>query len=264
MNWISFIFFSISFLASIIGAICGIGGGVIMKPVMDAFHILSVSTISFLSGCTVLAMSSYSVIKGKLSGDSVIDMKLGTPIAIGASLGGLAGKIMFETVAAQFADKEMVGAVQASVLLAVTLLTFVYTIKKAGIRTLRLRNPVVCAIIGLVLGIFSSFLGIGGGPINLMILSYCFSMQTKEAAQNSLYIIVFSQITSLLKTILTNSVPEFGILMLILMVAGGILGGICGRRFNKNLSSQAVDKLFLISMGIIILINIYNIWSFAS
>ena len=33
----TFIFLTISFLASTVGAICGIGGGVIIKPVLDAF-----------------------------------------------------------------------------------------------------------------------------------------------------------------------------------------------------------------------------------
>ena len=52
--------FLICFLASIIGAICGVGGGVIIKPVVDAFGLLTISQASFLSGCTVLAMSAYS------------------------------------------------------------------------------------------------------------------------------------------------------------------------------------------------------------
>ena len=43
------IFCLICFFASIIGAICGIGGSVIIKPVLDAFGIMDVATISFLS-----------------------------------------------------------------------------------------------------------------------------------------------------------------------------------------------------------------------
>ena len=43
------IFFLVSLLASVVGAICGIGGGVIIKPVLDLLHLESVSTISFLS-----------------------------------------------------------------------------------------------------------------------------------------------------------------------------------------------------------------------
>ena len=31
------VFLAVSFLASIVGAVCGIGGGVIIKPVLDAF-----------------------------------------------------------------------------------------------------------------------------------------------------------------------------------------------------------------------------------
>ena len=42
------LFFLICFFASVIGAICGIGGGVIIKPVLDAFQMMDVSTISFL------------------------------------------------------------------------------------------------------------------------------------------------------------------------------------------------------------------------
>ena len=53
----SMVAFLVSFLASTAGAICGIGGGVIIKPVLDLFQMASVSTISFLSGCTVLSMS---------------------------------------------------------------------------------------------------------------------------------------------------------------------------------------------------------------
>ena len=53
----------IAFGASVVGAICGIGGGVIIKPLLDAFGIAGVAEISFLSGCTVLSMSCYSVVK---------------------------------------------------------------------------------------------------------------------------------------------------------------------------------------------------------
>ena len=57
----SSLYFIVCFVASVAGAICGIGGGVIVKPVLDVFGWDSVSTISFLSGCMVLTMSCYSV-----------------------------------------------------------------------------------------------------------------------------------------------------------------------------------------------------------
>ena len=121
-----------------------------------------------------------------------------------------------------------------------------------------MKSRLVCGAIGLVLGVMSSFLGIGGGPINLVVLF--FSMDTKTAAENSLYIILFSQIASLL----TRTVPEFSLGMLLLMAAGGICGGICGRSVNKKLESRRVDQLFIGFMIFMIFINLYNIYKFVA
>ena len=130
--------------------------------------------------------------------------------------------------------------------------------EKDKIKTYRIKNVAVCLIIGLVLGIMSSFLGIGGGPINLVVLYFFFSMTTKTAAQNSLYIILFSQATSFLQTVITG-LPEFSWLLLAGMIAAGLLGGMCGRAINKKIDDKVVDKLFIALMVAIILINIYNV-----
>ena len=256
------IFILISFLASVIGCICGIGGGVIIKPVMDAFHMYSVSTISFMSGCIVLSMTAYSVIKTQLSHESVIEKGSSTWLGIGAALGGLAGKQLFDIIKTASENPDAVGAVQAAALLALTLATIIYTVNKSKIKTHSITSGAVCAVIGLALGMMSSFLGIGGGPINLVVLYFFFSMDTKTAAENSLYIIFFSQLASLASSILTHSVPAFSVGMLCLMVGGGICGGICGRAVNRKLDSRAVDKLFIALMILMIFINVYNIYKF--
>ena len=252
------LFFVVSFLASIIGAICGIGGGVIIKPVLDLCGLASVSTISFLSGCTVLSMSLYSVGKNLTSGESSVDMKTGTPLAVGGAVGGILGKQMFSAVKAMFENPNTVGAVQAACLALLTVGTLIYTIYKDRIKTKHIESLPVCLLIGLALGILSSFLGIGGGPFNLVVPFYFFSMDTKTAAQNSLYIILFSQVTSLITTLVTRSVPEFEWLALAFMVAGGIGGGMVGRKLNKKLDNAAVDKLFMGLMAVIICISVYN------
>ena len=252
------IFLVVCFGASIVGAICGIGGGVIIKPVLDSFGVLDVTAISFLSGCTVLSMTTYSVLKNKISGESHVSMKTGLPLAIGAAVGGLIGKWLKSLSG----DPNKVGAVQALCLLIVTLGTLIYTVYKAKIKTYKVENAIVCVLIGVFLGIMSSFLGIGGGPINLVVLFFFFSMSTKIAAENSLYIIFFSQIASIASTIVSGSVPDFQIGVLILMVAGGIAGGICGRAINKKIDEKTVDKLFIALMVLMIVINIYNIFKF--
>ncbi len=87
-------------------------------------------------------------------------------------------------------------------------------------------------------------------------------MNTKIAAQNSLYIILFSQITSLFNTLFTHTVPEFHVILLILMASGGLLGGIVGRKINKQIDSNTVNKLFIGIIVAIMFICIYNIFQF--
>ncbi|MCM1064254.1 MAG: sulfite exporter TauE/SafE family protein [Eubacterium sp.] len=249
----------ICFGASVIGAVCGIGGGVIIKPLLDAVGIYDAATISFLSGCTVLSMSTYSVVRSRLGGHSQIDGKVGFPLAVGAAAGGLAGKTIFAYVKSLCGDSDRLGQIQAICLLLVTVGTLLYTLRKEHIATRHITNVLASAVIGGGLGLLSSFLGIGGGPINLVVLYYFFSMGTKAAAENSLYIIFFSQLASLLTSLVSRSVPVFGAGILLCMVAGGIFGGICGRSWNRKLKERSVELLFMGCMAAIILINIYNI-----
>ena len=251
------LFFVVAFLSSIVGAICGIGGGVVIKPVLDMLQMGAPATINFLSGCTVLSMSLYSVSKSLRAGDSKVEMSTGTPLAIGAALGGVVGKELFSAVKDFYGGSPMVGGVQAVALGIITLGTLLYTVNKAKIRTHKTSNKVLCGVIGLLLGVMSSFLGIGGGPINLVVLGFCFSMDTKTAAANSLYIILFSQVASLIATLISG-VPEFRIIALAMMVAGGIGGGIVGRKLNKKMDNRAVDKLFIGLMVLIVGICVYN------
>lgn len=258
------IFFLVSLLASVVGAICGIGGGVIIKPVLDLFHLESVSTISFLSGCTVLSMSCYSVGRAMLAGEKRVSLATGTPLAIGAAAGGLLGSRLFTAVKAMFANPNAVGSVQAVCLALVTAGTLLYTVNKARISTRRVESKLACVAIGLLLGCMSSFLGIGGGPINLVVLYFFFSMDTKDAAANSLYIILFSQLANLLSVLITASAPPFRPVVLAAMVLGGIGGGVIGRVLNKRMDNRAVDRLFIALMAVIIGISVFNAVRYAA
>ena len=259
----SLVFFVASFLASIAGAICGIGGGVIVKPTLELFGWVSAATISFLSGTMVLAMSCYSVSKSLRAKEKKVDMATGTPLAIGAAIGGVVGKVIFNWIRTASGSPDTVGCVQSICLMIVTIGTLVYNLKKAGIRTHHVSNLISCILIGLVLGLMSSFLGIGGGPINLVVLSFFFSMDTKTAAANSLYIILFSQIASLLYTVLGRTLPEFEWFTLLCMICGGIFGGMVGRKCSARMNNAGVDKLLVGLMVVIIFMSAYNAWRYA-
>lgn len=255
--------FAVSILSCTAGSICGIGGGVIIKPVLDATGIMGVSSISFLSGCTVLAMSLVSVYKNVRSGTARMNVRISTALAVGGAVGGVAGKAMFQGLKDAVGNEDLVGMTQSIVLTIITLGTLVYTLYKQRIHTKNCTQLWLCAVIGFVLGVMSSFLGIGGGPINLVVLGYFFSMSTKEAALSSLYIIMFSQITSFAQTCVTGTIPDIRLSYLVLMIAGGIMGGTIGSRINKKISEEGVNKLFIFLMAVILVINIYNAVKFA-
>lgn len=81
----------VSFFASVIGSICGIGGGVIIKPTLDAFQIYSAATISLMCGCTVLAMAACSICRILISETSYIRWKVSGWLGAGAATGGIIG-----------------------------------------------------------------------------------------------------------------------------------------------------------------------------
>jgi uncharacterized membrane protein YfcA len=255
------LYFFVSLLASVIGGICGIGGGVIIKPVLDATGTMRVSSICFLSGCTVLSVSVVSVLRNRKS-KGLLDIKTSTPLAIGAVIGGLVGKSTFDWLKAVFRNENYLGAVQSGLLILITLGTVLYSINSKKIHTHHVKNVASCCLIGLVLGMVSAFLGIGGGPINLTVLFFFFSMDTKKAVANSLYIIMFSQLASLLQTMIKGTVPPIDLVTLILMLTAGISGGIIGGRINKRISADMVNRLFIGFMIVIIGISVFNMIKF--
>ena len=248
--------FLICLLATTIGGISGVGGGVIIKPVLDAVSGMPVATVSFLSGCTVLAMTITSMIRSR-RGDVKVEPRRGTLLAIGAAIGGVVGKELFELVRAA---RRMAGSVaQPGMMIALTRGVLACTLNRPRITARNVTQPVVCVCIGLVLGLLSAFLGIGGGPINLAVLYYFFSMDTKTAALNSLYVILFSQSASFISTVARGTVPEFEWPVLLVMVVGGILGGNLGRSISKKLSNSDVDRLFFWLLIVITAISCYNL-----
>lgn len=252
------VFFLISILSAAAGSICGIGGGVILKPVLDTAGIMSVSGISFLSGCTVLAMSTVSVCKNLHGRREKLNLKLVVPLAVGGAAGGAIGKTMFQALKQAVDNERLVGLVQAVVLIIITFGTLIYTVCRGKIHTLRCGGICLSLTIGLLLGIMSSFLGIGGGPINIVVLEFFFSMKTKEAAASSLFLIMFSQFTGLAQTLLTGTIPQVRVSYLIVMTVGGIAGGMIGGRISKRLDDKRVSCLFVILMVVIVGINIRN------
>ncbi|MDY4720844.1 MAG: hypothetical protein SO297_02730 [Clostridium paraputrificum] len=69
-------------------------------------------------------------------------------------------------------------------------------------------------------------------------------MSAKEAAISFIFIILFSQVTSLSSTVITGSIPEFAHMHLVLMCIGGIGGALLGSRLSKEMDDDKIEKFF--------------------
>lgn len=250
---------AVTCFACILGTICGMGGGIIIKPALDATGLMPVETITFLSGCTVISMSCWSVGKTLWKKESVLDMKNTPLLALAAAVGGLLGKQLYTLAAGLFAERDTAGGVQACLLFAATFATLLYTLNKEKLRGRQTGSLAAGFGIGLFLGMLGAFLGIGGGPFNVAALTYFFSMPTKKATQNSLLIVLLSQTASTLKTVLFDGLPGFDPGLLLGMILLGIVGSELGRRLNRRLNERQATRCLEGCMVLILGINVYNI-----
>lgn len=252
------LYFLVGLLASTFGAIAGLGGGVIIKPVLDTIGHYDVATIGVLSAATVFSMACVSLLTSMRSSVK-INVRSSLLLAIGSVVGGIIGKLLFNYLVTLIDASDKVTMIQAIILAVIMILIYVFVKHRGKMKTFHMVNALSIIIIGTVLGIVAAFLGIGGGPLNVAILAICFSMGVKESALNSIFIIFFSQLAAILLVASSTGFGDYNLSMLLYMVAGGIIGGFVGSRFARILSSQFIEKLFGIAIIGIVLTNIFNV-----
>ncbi len=240
--------------ATTIGAISGFGGGVIIKPVLDALSGYNAFVIGVLSSCTVLTMAVVSVVKSIRKGFSV-DAQL-ILITAGALVGGLLGKELFENIFLLFSEAQIMHIQSATL---IVLLIFV--LFKNKLPMYNIKSTVITVLSGLILGTISSFLGIGGGPFNIVLLTLLFGLEIKKAVIASIFIILFSQISNLTSIALTTGFMGYDFSALFFMLPAAVVGGFVGTEIGGRISDKTIDRIYyIVTIGLIFL-NLYNFLS---
>ena len=250
-----FIYFITAICSTTLGSLAGLGGGVIIKPILDALGDYNLATVGVLSSITVFSMALVATIKQFKSGFKA-DLNIFI-LAIGSILGGGIGKKAFDIFLNFFNNENISKGIQAFIL--IILLTLV--LFKNSLPRYNTKNIFLIFLVGLSLGGIASFLGIGGGPINVAILVMLFNFPTKNAAISSVFIILLSQFSKLFLITITSGFSSYNLTMLPFMVVGGISGGILGAKLNHRLSNEYIEKIFNLSVLCIIFINIFNLYT---
>lgn len=252
------LYFIISIFATTLGALTGMGGGVIIKPVLDMLGHYDVASISMLSSITVFVMSAVSLFRQRNNPEKPKSL-IAVPLAIGAVVGGNIGSSMLDAIINGSNNSINVTVIQNIILASLIIVVFVYMLYKEKLRSPKLNGIMPSALVGLSLGLVSSFLGIGGGPINVALIIFLFAFPSKMAALCSLLTILFSQSSKLVMALITGGFGKVDLTMLPVMLIGAVMGGFIGGAMHKRINDKTADILFNAAQIVVFAICVVNI-----
>lgn len=252
---IGIIYFFVIVFANTLGAVSGMGGGVIIKPLLDLIGAHSVVAVSFYSTVAVFTMSVVSTLRQMKNGIKINFFSV-INLSIGAVFGGVFGNIVFEYILNIFQSEKIVETVQ--IILTVTTLLFALLYTKYKCKNFLLVGFWWLFFCGLILGFLASLLGIGGGPINVSLLMLMFSMPIKEATVYSISTIFFSQLAKLLTIASTTGFDRYDLSILFFVIPAAICGGFIGANLSKVLSGEKVTLVFQLVIIAVVIINVFN------
>ena len=119
--------------ATFMGAFVGLGGGVIIKPLLDLIGKDSVAVVNFISTCAVFSMSISSTVK-HIRSKTKIDFKLIISLSVGAVIGGILGSKLFDYLLGIF-NNNMLKSLQGLILGILLVISVIYINIKNAIST---------------------------------------------------------------------------------------------------------------------------------
>ena len=113
-------------------------------------------------------------------------------------------------------------------------------------------------IIGFVVGIFSSIMGVGGGFIIIPAMIYILRMPTNIVVGTSLYQIIF--ITSFVTILHASTNQSVDIVLALILLLGGAIGAQIGVRLSSKLNGawlRIALSILVLGVGIIMATELF-------
>ena len=252
--FIGILYFFIILIVISTGAIAGISGGVILRPIFDAIDYHEPLEIAFYMGVAVLTMAVSSTVK-QIAMGTKINYKKVSALAIGAFVGGVIGQFIMDGIL-YYVGRDELQIIQA--ILSIASLIFVLAFTREDVKKYDFKGSFWYILIGLGLGTFATLLAIGGGPINVIVFVILFGITLKEAAVYSITTIFFAQAARIGAIGIEHGFTRFDLSILFFIIPAAIIGGVVGGRLNILLSEATVMKVFKFVVTGTILLNIYN------
>ena len=229
----------LGFAAGILGSMIGLGGGVIVVPILTflGFSPTAAASNSLFAALSNAVASTISYSKQKRI-EYAIGWKLGLLSVPGTVLGA-----MISTDAAPHVFKVLFGLV----LVASAVYIFLRSRIKSGDAKLSPFMIVFAVGASFFAGIISSFFGIGGGIVFVPLMVVGMGMAMKRAAPTSQMILLFASLSGVMTHSLLGH-PDF--LQAGFLAIGSFIGGLVGAR----LSIQIKERNLQILVSVVLLI----------
>lgn len=229
----------LGFVAGILGSMIGLGGGIIVVPVLTFFGFPpTVASSSSLFAAFSNAVGSTVSYSRQKRIEYSLGLKLGLLSIPGTVLGAY---ISSDVTPAIF--KILFGLVLISSAI------YIYLRKKIEAKEKNLTKQMIVFIIGasFFAGIISSFFGVGGGIIFVPLMVVGIGMTMKKAAPTSQFILLFASLSGI---IVHSILGHTDFIQAGLLSIGAFGGGIVGARLSLDVKEQYLQ--ILVSIVIII------------
>ena len=219
-------------VAGILGSMIGLGGGIIVVPVLTFFGFtptLAASNSLFAAFSNAVG-STISYSRQKRT-DYSLGLKLGLLSIPGTVLGAYLSSDVTSGI-----FKILFG------LVLISSAVYIFMRKKIETKEKNLTKQMIVFVISasFFAGIISSFFGIGGGIVFVPLMVIGIGMTMKKAAPTSQFILLFASLSG----IITHSIlghPDF--LQAGLLAAGSFVGGIIGARLSSDIKERSLQIL---------------------
>ena len=240
MNPFEFIeIFLVGVVASIFGSLVGMGGGFIVIPLLRLVFGVAPSVVAGTSLLFVLAnvaTSAIGYIKQKR-----VDFSLAVPISIGGVPGSIAGVLIAHRISATWFDY-LYGAL---------LVGLFFLVIRRNANTATTTNKTfahfwgVAVAAGIVLGLFSSLFGIGGGIVMVPLLLVAAKLPPHVVSATSGFIILCTAPVGVIAHGLTGDIDW---LVAVPLTLGGLAGGYMAPYIAKRISSPGLVRLLAFAL----------------
>lgn len=261
----AFLLLSAGGIVGILSGMFGVGGGFLLTPLL--FFIGIPPAVAVATGANQIVASSFSGVLAHFRRRTV-DVKMGMVLQAGGLVGAAVGVLVFNYLKSLGQVDLLVTLFYVVFLGIVGSLMFIESLnalfksrRAGGAKTLRRQRGWVHALpfkmrfrtsglyisvippilVGLLVGILTAIMGVGGGFIMVPAMIYILGMPTKVVVGTSLFqIILVTAFTTMLHATTNQTVD---IVLAVLLLIGGVVGAQIGTRIGVYLKAEQLRIL---------------------